>query len=132
MTLESLMKHADENAKSRVRRTTGYPVKIAKIKHKDKPVSLAIDVYEEPKNCHFKDTTYWLPVYIPEEKRMYLIYSDAKRGYKVSKHTSATIGRIGFSNAELLAALCEVSKDKFMFFNWKWDNECARPYIEIN
>ena len=67
MTLESLMKHADENAKSRVRRTTGYPVKIAKIKHKDKPVSLAIDVYEEPKNCHFKDTTYWLPVYIPEE-----------------------------------------------------------------
>lgn len=132
MKIEELMSYSNINAKIKDHRGSGhgYPLKITKLASKSGKKRLAIDVYEEPNNCHFKRTVYWQPIYIPDANRMYLVYSDKSKGYKMTTGP-AKIGRISFTNDLLLSALNKFSSDKYLYFNWKWDSECCRPFIEI-
>ena len=138
MKLETL----EQMAKSQCKRRSacfnnGYPVKITKVrygKNEKYAYRVAMDVYEEPCNCNFKKTTFWLPVYVPNLKRLYLVYSDKNTGYKnVAPNSKKKIGRIEFQNKALMTTLDSlfIGGNKDLFFNWKWDTDCSRAYIEI-
>lgn len=132
MKLDKLMALANGGKKRAPKsNVNGHPVKISKIKQKNGRIRLAMDVYKEPMNCHFAQTAYWQPVLAKEESRIYLIYSNAVDGYKVDKTVDNKVGRISFTNDEMLEQLNEYSNDKYVLFNWQWDQECSRPYIEL-
>lgn len=134
MTLDALNQRASiSGCKKRTKtKGCGYPVKITKVSYPKSAYGFrpALDMFEEPRNCHFKDTAYWQVVWCPNEMRAYVIYSDAKKGYKVGSRNNK-IGRVEWSDDAFAKALIDYSDEKTMFFNWKWDNECARAYIDL-
>lgn len=131
MKLEQIMNYAKDSKKHK-RNGRGHALKITKVYHDGIPNEIAIDVYKEPFKCNFKNTFYWLPIYIPGAQRLYLVYADQKTGYKVQQQADDKIGRISFKHQDLLYALCKNFEDaKYIYRNWKWDSECARPYVEL-
>ena len=140
MTINELMMYGEQQVKntSRGERKDGSHVRIKMIKNdhsKSVPYRVAVTVYEEPFSCHFKSTDYWLPIYIPETKRLYLVYSDKKYGYKMhndSNNKAQKVGRIEFTKDNLLKDISVLRDDtNAAHFNWKWDHECNRPFVEI-
>lgn len=96
--------------------------------HKRKRVRFA--VYREAGQCKFKNACFWLPVYVADEHRVYLIYSDKKKGYK-QQPTKKGIGVIEFTSDELAKAIEEASKNGPVVRDWRMDRECGRPYVDL-
>ncbi len=131
MNLAMLTKIADAQTKKRIGKTASAPVRLAVINHNGQAYRFAFYVYNEPRNCHFKDTKYWRPVYYRPAKRIYLIYGDAANGYKKGTQKNA-VGYIQFTNYELLEDWKSIIGQKAWAFNWQWDEECSRPYILLS
>ena len=132
MTLESVMKRAEaSNKKVYGKAKAGFPVRITKNKNKNAK-QITINIYEEPNGYDFSTTNFWLPVAFPENKCIYLIYSTKEKGYKVQRGGQGDIGHIAFVNEAIYRLVDEHTKEKNAYFKWKWDSECALPYIEFN
>ncbi len=130
MKLDEIEKMASTNRKHLSTTGTGYPVVITKIDNKKTRNQVTMYVYQEPRNCNFKGTAYWAPAYFDDSKKLYLIYGNKQNGYKAT-HDSNKVGCITFVNEDFAKALNVYSSEKRVSFNWQWDHECNRPYIEL-
>lgn len=130
MKLDLLMKLADEQGKGGCRRVynSGHDVLLTLSTKGNNQPRIALTVYREPKKLHFGSLEYWQPVFVEEKKRVYLMYGNEDKGYKVIKNSKSAIGRVQYRNLDLEGYL-QRSGDKRRVGNWILDTECGWPFI---
>lgn len=130
MNIDVLTRLANDQSKGTDRDyRKGYDVAVSRIIHGSK-TRVSIAVYSEPCKCHFGDTDYWQAIFVKSEERLYLIYSDKKHGYKKQRRKTS-LGYFQFTNTGLLDYMKDHYTEETIYRKWKWDSECARPYIDL-
>lgn len=133
MKLEALKERAKQQRKQKNGKMPkdGKAVYLVHYDSKTHKEQVGINVYKEGKTGLFS-CDFWMPVLIPEEKKIYIIPADATFGYKVqAKNGTSGMRSVHFTNVAMGKMIEELDINR-KGFDWKFDTECRKWFISLD
>ena len=126
MTLEQLKEMAVKGRKMQ-RPTRTAAVRLS-ISESQQNATIYAVIYEQG-GARFDEMESWTPIWVPDLKRLYIVYGLSEHGYKVQKYPNS-LGKISWRDGGLYSYIR--TNNLMGSYYWRYDDECKKKYIDLS